>query len=142
MIIKYFDEYEGAWLDISGETGSVLQYGASGWTSAPTKKIYNALITQTGTNAPEAIVLENTIGAAIWSYGSTGRYQLTLVDAFKQDKYFSPVGFSGMDSNTNNGSYNPNQYSWYRKNNDIIELKSHNGDGVLSLAPISIIVYT
>jgi hypothetical protein len=141
MIIKYFDEYEGSWLDISGETGSVLQYGASGWTSAPTKKVYNALITQTGTDAPEAIELENTIGAAVWSYASTGYYRLTLTDAFKQDKYFAPIGFSGMDANTNNGTYNPKEYEWYRIDNDTVEVRSPNGNGYLSLSPISIIVY-
>jgi hypothetical protein len=141
MIIKYFDEYEGAWLDISGETGSVLQYGASGWTSAPTKKVYNALISQTGTDAPEAIELENSLGAVTWSYVSSGIYQLILNDAFKQDKYFAPIGFSGMDANTNNGSYGPKEYEWYRLNNNKVEVRSPNGDGYLSLSPISIIVY-
>ena len=33
MIIKYFDEFEGVWIDISGATGSTLEYGASGWTA-------------------------------------------------------------------------------------------------------------
>lgn len=34
MNIKYFDNFEGLWLDVTGTTGQVLQYGASGWTNA------------------------------------------------------------------------------------------------------------
>jgi hypothetical protein len=33
MIIKYFDEFEGVWIDISGATGSTLEYDGSGWTA-------------------------------------------------------------------------------------------------------------
>ncbi len=39
--------------------------------------VYSALITQTGTSAPTAIVLKNTIpGTMTWSYASIGQYQL------------------------------------------------------------------
>lgn len=39
--------------------------------------VYSALITQTGTNAPTAVVLENTIpGTMTWSYSNIGEYQL------------------------------------------------------------------
>ena len=33
MIIKYFDEFEGKFYDISGDTGSALKYGVDGWES-------------------------------------------------------------------------------------------------------------
>jgi hypothetical protein len=34
MNIKYFDNFEGLWRDVTGLNGQVLQYGASGWTNA------------------------------------------------------------------------------------------------------------
>jgi hypothetical protein len=34
MNIKYFDNFEGVWRDVTGTNGQVLQYGASGWTNA------------------------------------------------------------------------------------------------------------
>lgn len=41
-------------------------------------KVYTALLTQTGTNAPVATVLENTLGATItWSYVGVGQYYAT-----------------------------------------------------------------
>lgn len=50
-------------------------------------KVYTALLSQSGTNAPVATVLENTLGGTvIWSYVSTGRYNGTLSDAFTSNK--------------------------------------------------------
>lgn len=52
-----------------------------------TKKEYVALITQSGTNAPVATVLKNTLGGtAVWSYVGVGNYNLTLVGAFTVGK--------------------------------------------------------
>lgn len=50
-------------------------------TSSSYKK-YVATLTQTGTNAPVATVLENTLGSITWSYDSTGWYLGTLTGAF------------------------------------------------------------
>ncbi len=48
---------------------------ADGSVSTVPYKVYTALLTQTGTNAPTAIVLENTIGTTIsYSYTSSGTY--------------------------------------------------------------------
>ena len=42
-------------------------------------KVYTAILTQTGTSAPTAIVLENTLGGAIsWSYLGIGSYSATM----------------------------------------------------------------
>lgn len=50
-------------------------------------KVYVALLTQGGTNAPTVIVLENTLGGSIvWSYSATGVYYGTLTGAFTSDK--------------------------------------------------------
>lgn len=41
-------------------------------------KVYTALLTQTGTDAPVATVLENTLGGTpVWSYSAVGDYTLT-----------------------------------------------------------------
>jgi len=46
-------------------------------------KEYVALLTQTGTDAPVATVLKNTLdGVPVWSYNAVGIYDLTLVGAF------------------------------------------------------------
>lgn len=51
-------------------------------------KVYSATITQTGTTAPIATVLENTIGEIVWSYDAPGQYIATLQDAFTENKVF------------------------------------------------------
>lgn len=48
---------------------------------------YVALVTQTGTNAPTATVLHNSLGGTVvWSRTDTGQYQATLAGAFPADK--------------------------------------------------------
>lgn len=50
-------------------------------------KIYTALLTQSGTTAPVATVLENTLGGTIvWSRTSAGLYEGTLTGAFTSNK--------------------------------------------------------
>ena len=49
-------------------------------------KVYTALLTQVGTDAPTAIILENTIGAIVWSRTTIGGYFATLSGAFTTDK--------------------------------------------------------
>lgn len=65
MIIKYFDEFEGQWLDITGTTGTTLQFNdASGWVGVPSKVI-RGNISQVGTSAPTIDIFENTTGATL-----------------------------------------------------------------------------
>ncbi len=49
-------------------------------------KVYSALISQTGTNAPVADVLENTIGFIGFNYLSVGNYSITSNNAFTLNK--------------------------------------------------------
>lgn len=50
-------------------------------------KVYTALLTQTGTDAPVATVLENTLGGTpIWTRGLAGEYNCTLNGVFVQEK--------------------------------------------------------
>jgi hypothetical protein len=64
----------------------------------PSYLIYTALITQTGTAAPTAVVLENTIGNIVWTRADTGDYRATLAGAFPLNKtglLVGPVDFIG-----------------------------------------------
>lgn len=46
-------------------------------------KVYTALLTQTGTSAPTAVVLENTLGGVpVWTRTGAGIYRCTLAGAF------------------------------------------------------------
>lgn len=49
----------------------------------PGVKIYRALLLQSGTNAPVATVLENSLGGTlVWSYYDVGVYYVELTGAF------------------------------------------------------------
>ena len=67
--------------NVSGQT-------INGESILPVYKVYTALLTQSGIDAPTAIVLENTIGDIDWTYGSVGEYVGTLANAFTEDKTF------------------------------------------------------
>ena len=65
----------------------------------PTYKVYRALLTQTGTDAPLPIVLENTLsGDLTWSYNAAGSYGATLVGEFTADKTFIFIGQVAPDT--------------------------------------------
>ena len=49
-------------------------------------KIYVALLTQTGSSAPTAEVLENSIGEIVWARSTNGTYTATLAGAFTASK--------------------------------------------------------
>lgn len=58
----------------------------------PTYARYVALLSQTGTDAPVATVLENTLeGAIVWSYSNVGSYIGTLAGAFTENKTWFAV---------------------------------------------------
>ena len=53
----------------------------------PPYKVYTALLTQSGTDAPVATVLQNTLGGDIvWSYESIGQYIAEVNGLFMQGK--------------------------------------------------------
>lgn len=55
--------------------------------AAAEPKVYLALLTQSGTEAPEATVLKNTLGGTVvWSFNDVGRYIGTLASAFTFEK--------------------------------------------------------
>lgn len=59
-------------------------------------KVYTALLSQTGTSAPTATVLENTLGGdVVWTRFSIGTYRATLSGAFVTNKTFITANFGG-----------------------------------------------
>ena len=64
------------------------------------KKVYKALLTQSGTAAPTAVVLENTLGDIVWGYSTTGTYTATLSGAFTENKTFilATCSFGSVDA--------------------------------------------
>ena len=68
----------------------------------PTYKVYTALLTQSGTNAPVATVLENTLGGDIvWSYYTVGIYNGELLGAFTINK--TDISFGAYKSSGQTG---------------------------------------
>ena len=130
MIIKYFDEFEGKFYDISGDTGSVLTKGVDGWeTSAGYMKLV-LLISQTGTDNPTAEELENTITAG-YSFLRTGSgvYELNFDDTIlSQGKTFIQI----QSNDKNNGVY--------RDTDDKIVITT-NGDDILYFTSFELRIY-
>ena len=76
MGIKYFDDFEGTWID------------------GP--KVYAATFTQSGTNDPVVNILDNTVGNINWVYDSSGIYNGYLDNGFIN---FHTISFSfGMEN--------------------------------------------
>lgn len=102
-------------------------------------KVYTALLSQTGTNAPVATVLENTIGNIVWTRDSTGIYFGTLANAFTENKtWFSVI--------VNSNSTDANEtLAIYWNNSSQIHVQTGIGtigtDGRLYLNSIEIRVY-
>lgn len=104
-------------------------------------KVYRALLTQSGTNAPTAIVLENTLGETpTFSYSNDGEYTLNTVgNVFTQDKTFityAPFPVVGIDVRT---------FQAVRNNQTVVDLRTYNAgaltnDMILNSA-IEILVY-
>lgn len=78
----------------NGDSSSVVGYPEG-------TKMYVALLNQTGTDAPVATVLVNTLGGTVvWTYADTGQYNATLAGAFVSNKtqvYFGIRGASAFD---------------------------------------------
>ena len=69
--------------------------------SSQNYKVYTALLTQSGTSAPVATVLENTIGDIVWSYGGkTGAYLASIEGGFDNSSTFILFGTINYPINT------------------------------------------
>lgn len=72
--------------EIINEIADFLQANPSGGGGAASYLVYTALLTQSGTSAPTADVLENTLGDIVWTRQSAGNYIGTLEGAFTAGK--------------------------------------------------------
>ena len=112
----------------------------SGGGSEPAYKVYTALLSQEGTDAPVATILENTLGEIVWSREIKGIYTGTLLNTFIEDKTHLIL--------TNNtytlGGY-PSYNSFDVKDTDSVRIVTtespENIDGNLYNTPIEIRVY-
>lgn len=76
---------------LSAPSRAALAKGMASWTASSSSSasylVYTALLNQTGTDAPVATVLENTLGGTVvWTYDSPGVYIGTLSGAFTANK--------------------------------------------------------
>lgn len=83
MIIKYFDNFQGIWQDITGTVGSTLVITDNGFEALQINKKYVVALTQSGTNDPTVTTeFINTIGNITWTRSSAGLYNGNLTNAF------------------------------------------------------------
>lgn len=105
------------------------------------KKTYAALLTQTGTDAPTAIVLQNTLGATVvWTRTGLGAYRATCTGKFTEDKTTwqinnAPIANEGANFAENAFPDSINLFTY--SNAASITL----ADGILTKVPIEINVY-
>ena len=110
-------------------------------TVAASYKVYTALLTQVGTDAPTAVVMENTLGGTVtFSYTSTGIYTANLLGVFTANKTVTLI----------TGNYNsPGQLGrTFRLSNDVVTIYTNETtpggvsvDDVLSGTTFEIRVY-
>lgn len=135
MNLKYFENIDGVWLDVSGQTGASLEYNeVSGWVTSGGYKKYIAQITQSETEPPTAVILENTLGfVPTWQYSKEGTYGFNFVDYdFNSDKciFYLGCNFSG------------DGFIWIEYNQEYeITLKSSKGDGKIIQTTLEIRYY-
>ena len=121
-------------------TSTITQYGASySAVVVSPYKVYTALLTQSGTASPTAVVLENTIGNITWSRLDTGDYNATLNGSFTLNKTFTSITpVLNNDYNTINISSNDSIDSI---NIQVFNASIYPVDDVLCSTPIEIRVY-
>lgn len=118
-------------LELSGNEGKYEKINETGngfdaESSLPYKS-YTALLTQSSTDAPTAIVLQNTLGGIpVLSRAQLGSYLITLSGAFPNNKVVIPnfISFDGNGTSampvTDEGGNILGYYAIYRASNDQI----------------------
>lgn len=108
-----------------------ISYGGN---NGGNNKVYTALISQTGTNAPTAIVLENTLGTVpTFNYEGVGQYSISLNGNFLTVNTFQLIG------NNNLGGFDI--LNIYDNGDDSVWIDTGANDK-LSNTPIEIRVYS
>lgn len=132
----------------TAQIDNIKSYFSSVFAPLPNYKIYKVLMTQSGTDAPTATILENTLGDIVWERDVTGIYLGTLTGVFTTSKLFLPnPNASGSFILRDTSFASTGTYSINRKSDNILELRSYRisggtlSDAMLNNAPIEIIVY-
>lgn len=104
-----------------GTNGQVLVTDGAGGLSFDGPKKYVALLNQTGTSAPTATVLEDTLGTVTINYISVGTYEIVKTGAFLSDKTW----VVGGSADNNAGSADFATLDIKRYDNNSIRLKTY-----------------
>ena len=97
--------------------------------SARPYKVYTALLSQSGTNAPVATVLENTLGGTVvWTRGSVGLYIGTLDNGFSSTLSKVRIFISGGEPSQNATGF----YNALPNNIDSVQVNTRNTSGSLA----------
>jgi len=114
-----------------GDKGDKGDKGDPGDAASLPYKSYVALISQSGTDDPTALVLENTLGGeVVWSRDLAGEYMGTLAGAFPDGKTFI-MAATGFANRSTGVQFNPP---------DGVLLETGEDD-ILGSTPIEIRVY-
>ena len=105
---------------------------ASGTLALQSYKVYTALVTQIGTNAPTVIVLENTLGAVTFTYNNNGQYNILSSGLFTVNKTWCNPGYNDVT---------PLPISIFTTNANNLYLNVASGNDSLYNTPIEIRVY-
>lgn len=108
--------------------------------------VYRALMNQSGTNAPVATVLENSIGSIVWARTVAGIYTATLAGAFPASKTFTTITSSRGINQDDAGLY-----SIVRTSANVLTLQvvffdpgggsANLSDNLMTDTPLEILVY-
>lgn len=130
---------------LAGSGPSLLETDASGniqrsSATARPYKVYTALLTQTGTSAPTATILENTLGGTVTlSRTGSGAYKLTLPSAVTPTKVGCLFSFGG------NNSTNMSSAITIEAGGTYVQLATYNSgtqsDALMTTATVEIRVY-
>jgi hypothetical protein len=98
-------------------------------------KVYSAVLTQSGTNAPAQIIGRNTLGCNVtWTYVSPGVYKATTPTAFTVNKTHVYLGSNKVEGSTTN-------FSTRILNTSEILLESSEGNDEIDKLAIRIEIY-
>ena len=79
------------WMDLPFRLKAIFSKLPSGGGDSRPYKVYTALLTQEGTDAPVATVLENTLGDIIWTRDGEGEYYAESDGLFTENKVYTSV---------------------------------------------------
>lgn len=89
------------WMDLPFRLKAIFSKLPSGGGDSRPYKVYTALLTQSGTDVPTAIVLENTLGDITYGYIGDGQYAIISNNLFVENKvYLSIQGSNDGDTST------------------------------------------